>query len=701
MVRTVRKHGLTVVVAILAGMVVAGPPLAAHVTKKVKHTWRHIQPLADARYQLKGEPAAGVSCSACVSQSELDFDPATQSELDTHKSSGDHDSRYFTESELQSPGTINDPSNPVDWTKLKGVPSGFADGTDDVGTSPPAWLLAGNLGTNPATDFVGTTDDTALNFRVNNLRALRLEPNAMSPNVIGGFNTNNAAAGVFGAAIGGGGLSGGPNRVTDNMGTVGGGQNNQAGNGIAFVTDATAAFVGGGVNNVASAAQATIGGGGFNTASDVGATVAGGTLNTATNDNAVVGGGAGNDATAQNSTIAGGNSNDAMANFSTIGGGQANDTLGAHSTAGGGLGNVAASDWSTVGGGRVNNAAGAYSTIAGGGPSTPADSNTRNRVTDDYGTIGGGGNNQAGDNAGTTTDRTFATVAGGRQNTASGSFSGIIGGLGNTAGGFGSVVGGGSTNNVIGDQASIVGGTLNTAGGNAATIGGGEGNTTGEMWATIPGGRNNSAVGAYSYAAGRQAKANHQGAFVWADSNAADMASSANNQFIVRAAGGIFLQNDSTLDSQTDAFLNTSTGAFLTNGGTWTNASSEAAKESFIPVDSRQVLDRVAELPIATWSYRVEDSSVRHMGPVSEDFRQAFGLGADDKSIATVDADGVALAAIQGLNQEVEDLRTELTSGGASAPSPLNGLLPALGLMGVAMGIALVGRRAWGGAVPN
>jgi hypothetical protein len=44
-----------------------------------------------------------------------------------------HDDRYYTESELNTPGTINTVTNPVDWTKLKGVPAGFADGTDNTG----------------------------------------------------------------------------------------------------------------------------------------------------------------------------------------------------------------------------------------------------------------------------------------------------------------------------------------------------------------------------------------------------------------------------------------------------------------------------------------------------------------------------------------------------------------------------------------
>jgi hypothetical protein len=78
------------------------------------------------------------------------------------------------------------------------------------------------------------------------------------------------------------------------------------------------------------------------------------------------------------------------------------------------------------------------------------------------------------------------------------------------------------------------------------------------------------------------------------------------------------------------------------------------AKEQFKPVDARDVLDRVARLPISEWQYK-ENADSRHIGPMAQDFHAAFAVGRDDKHIATVDADGVALAAIQGLNQKLEE----------------------------------------------
>ena len=72
------------------------------------------------------------------------------------------------------------------------------------------------------------------------------------------------------------------------------------------------------------------------------------------------------------------------------------------------------------------------------------------------------------------------------------------------------------------------------------------------------------------------------------------------------------------------------------------------------------MLEKVAALPLQQWSYKAQPDQ-KHLGPVAQDFRAAFGLGADDTSIATVDADGVALAAIQGLNQKLEQKETEIT----------------------------------------
>jgi hypothetical protein len=187
-------------------------------------------------------------------------------------------------------------------------------------------------------------------------------------------------------------------------------------------------------------------------------------------------------------------------------------------------------------------------------------------------------------------------------------------------------------------------------------------------------GENNVASGSTSVALGYQADTNSKtGSFVFSDRFSLNSAIRATvpNQFVVRAqtiwlgtagapvntpCGSIGLSCTDAANIP-GAFLTTSTGAFLTTGGTWTNASSRALKANFAPVDSRSILQKVLTLPIQTWNYKAEGESVRHIGAISQDFRDAFNLGNSAEAISTVDADGVALAAIQGLNEE---LKTEL-----------------------------------------
>jgi trimeric autotransporter adhesin len=92
--------------------------------------------------------------------------------------------------------------------------------------------------------------------------------------------------------------------------------------------------------------------------------------------------------------------------------------------------------------------------------------------------------------------------------------------------------------------------------------------------------------------------------------------------------------------------------------GTITGSSDRNVKTNFASVNPRDVLDKVAGLPITRWNYDA-DLDVAHIGPMAQDFFAAFNVGMDDKHISMVDADGVALAAIQGLNQKLEETRAE------------------------------------------
>jgi len=271
--------------------------------------------------------------------------------------------------------------------------------------------------------------------------------------------------------------------------------------------------------------------------------------------------------------------------------------------------------------------------IAGGG-----EASYRNRVTDNYGVVGGGRGNQAGDNAGTTADRAFATVAGGWGNRASGEYSLVGGGQGNVASGL---------------NAAIGGGQLNGATSQDSTIGGGNDNTASGARATVPGGDSNEAAGDYSFAAGRRAHASNTGCFVWGDSTAADVSCTVNNRWVARASGGVYFYTNAGM----------STGVYVAaGGGSWASVSDRNLKANVQPVDGRAVLEKLAAVPIATWNYVSQDAAIRHIGPMAQDFAAAFGVGEDDTHITTVDADGVALAAIQGLYTQNQALAAENTA---------------------------------------
>jgi hypothetical protein len=132
----------------------------------------------------------------------------------------------------------------------------------------------------------------------------------------------------------------------------------------------------------------------------------------------------------------------------------------------------------------------------------------------------------------------------------------------------------------------------------------------------------------------------------------------------IRAHGGtarVFLKapGGTTLYSNEGQTAGVSLAA---GGGSWTSLSDRNAKDDFQPVNPLEVLEKVAALPLSTWRYKSQDASIRHIGPTAQDFKAAFGVGETDTGIATVDADGVALAAIQGLNQKVESARRQTES---------------------------------------
>ncbi|HEX5870319.1 MAG TPA: tail fiber domain-containing protein, partial [Longimicrobium sp.] len=186
-------------------------------------------------------------------------------------------------------------------------------------------------------------------------------------------------------------------------------------------------------------------------------------------------------------------------------------------------------------------------------------------------------------------------------------------------------------------------------------------------------GENVTASGAASVAMGYGAHTNaRQGSFVFADRSTTDtVRAGVNHSANWRVSGGfriftssnlltgVTIQSGATTSNwgQSNAVISTSTGAYLSTSGVWTNTSDVNRKHLFEAVHGEDVLARLRSLPITSWSYKVDDASVRHVGPTAQDFRAAFGLGSDDRVIGTVDADGVALAAIQALEQRTAELR--------------------------------------------
>ncbi len=480
------------------------------------------------------------------------------------------------------------------WVDLAVRPTGSGAFVPLLGRSKAAlapeaigqcWSSTGDSGSNPATNFLGTTDAQPLVLRTQSTRSLRLEPssvlqsgNPITANVIAGSAVNSTLQGVRGATIAGGGANptGDPdfntvasNFVSDHYGAIGGGFSNVAGDQMGSNADA---------------AYATVGGGRNSTAASLGSTVSGGAENLA---------------------------------------------LGAHATVGGGF---------------------------------------RNRTT-----------------------QADATIAGGERNSVNGAASAVAGGGANDARGLRSFVAGGSFN--------CAGADFSFAGGRQAKV----------RPAADPNQSNPntacSALGSYPGGSG------DVGTFVWGDSQDAAFVSSGSNQFLVRADGGLFFNTNALVsasddvtfrarqnsgDADIDLRLVTRTGksvamyvsdssgtlfisppnlnananrlivtggtvgnATLSNGGTWTNASSRAFKEGFGAIDPLDVLNRLLALPITTWEYTGSAEGL-HLGPVAEDFKAAFGLAGDGQSIATVDADGVAMAAIQGLNHKLEAERDAL-----------------------------------------
>jgi len=233
-------------------------------------------------------------------------------------------------------------------------------------------------------------------------------------------------------------------------------------------------------------------------------------------------------------------------------------------------------------------------------------------------------------------------------------------GMGSTAMGVGSLASG---------STSIAMGYQNAANGN---------------WSTAMG-IGTTASGDSSVAMGFRARASGNGSFAWNSFPDFSLPENA-NQFGIYGAHGLNVDYYTQRldgggsrwiyigDLQAGDTIATWNGAHLTDGGVWANASDKHRKTDFASVNPIDVLNKLLALPVTEWRYTNEVSSIRHLGPMAQDFKSVFQLGNDDKSIGTVDESGVALAAIQGLNEKLEARSEKLEAENAELKGRLEKL---------------------------
>jgi len=160
------------------------------------------------------------------------------------------------------------------------------------------------------------------------------------------------------------------------------------------------------------------------------------------------------------------------------------------------------------------------------------------------------------------------------------------------------------------------------------------------------------AHGTNSVAIGYHAQAMHNGSFIFNDY--ADVFAYVNttsaNQFMVKASGGTIFYTSADL----------STGVQLLPGaGAWSILSDRNKKSNIEPLDARAYLDRLSDLPVYSWSYKSQDSSITHIGPMAQDFYAVFNLGTDSTTINSGDFDGVNLLLIKALDEKMEAIEKQ------------------------------------------
>ena len=126
----------------------------------------------------------------------------------------------------------------------------------------------------------------------------------------------------------------------------------------------------------------------------------------------------------------------------------------------------------------------------------------------------------------------------------------------------------------------------------------------------------------------------------------------ANNWFFGANAANFIISKSGTGGEEVTVFP----GGNMTILGNLTQGSDVNIKDNILPIEPAEVLNKVLDLPISSWSYITDETGSRHLGPMAQDFYAAFQLGHTETGISSIDSAGVALGAIQGLHHEIKQI---------------------------------------------
>lgn len=234
----------------------------------------------------------------------------------------------------------------------------------------------------------------------------------------------------------------------------------------------------------------------------------------------------------------------------------------------------------------------------------------------------------------------------GKNNTASGD-NAMVFGRASIASALG--VGGNGTSFCVGDSSLATGIRTVVLGrqcqaGNSTAIAMGYKSRAMANVSTVIGNNASTTTGLYSMVLGSYVNgSNRQACFLYGDrSTTTIMIPTANYQFRIRAAGGIYFYSDPLL---------TSGVSLLPGAGSWSTLSDVSRKENIEVVNNETILQGIAQLKVKSWSYRSQQGNIRHIGPTAQQFKKIFGVGESKRLLSMVDADGVIMAGILGIDE--------------------------------------------------